>query len=150
MQKPWWGLVSGLYFDFAAKQHRTEGAVAKSSVAEIWKSRTGLEGKMRQLQNEEDGVNLLRTLLKPHPRTGRPHLLVDKRCKGFIAECGGGIAPSLKEDIPNIGPWLRDKETNRLIDRNNHATKAVVYRQIIKYGWVEKTRRPPTPVATLG
>jgi len=91
---------------------------------------------------EEDGIDMLRTYLKINQETGRAKLAFNHKCKGIIAECGGGMDLQFKESIPGIGPWLRDKDTGKPIDRNNHAAKTIIYYLVNKFGWVgRKSRR---------
>ena len=134
-QRPWGGNVSRGAIDIYAKQHH-----ATSAPIEIWRDADILLKSERIM--EEDGIDMLRTYLKVSQETGKAKIAVNHKCKGFIAECGGGMDLQFKELIQGIGPWLRDKDTGKTIDRNNHATKAMIYYLVNKFGWVgRKSRR---------
>lgn len=131
IKHPWWNSVEDGVIDIAGKQHQ-----AMEAPIEIWMS----EGKLSLRTNkvkEEYGLEVLRTFLKVNPVTNKTRLLVDSKCKGFISECGGCKSPV------GGGMWLRDKHTGKLIDRDNHATKAVIYGLVDSFGYTERTGRLP-------
>ncbi|GAI41578.1 unnamed protein product, partial [marine sediment metagenome] len=68
--------------------------------------------------------------LKQHPISGKPGVLVDPKCPGFIAECGGGRSP-----IEGGGIWMRDKNTLKPISKNNHACTALIFYLVNKFGY---------------
>ena len=103
---------------------------------EVWLSE-GVSLQSKKV-NIEDGIDLLRTHLKQHPTTGRPGIIIDPKCRGFISECGGGKSP-----VDNGGIWMRDKNTLKPIERNNHAAKALIYYLSNKYGFTGPIKRPP-------
>lgn len=129
-QKPWWGNVSGGAMDIAGKQHQ-----AMEAPIEVWLRKAGISLQTMKV-GIEDGIDLLRTYLKPNPITGKPIILINSACKGFISECGGGKSP-----VEGGGMWLRDKNTNKPIDKNNHATKAVIYYLVNKFGYTGRATR---------
>jgi len=102
-----------------------------SLAVEIWLKDAGVSLRSKKV-NIEDGIDLLRTHLKQHPITGAPGILVDPKCRGFIAECGGGSVP---KDIEGGGIWMRDKNTLKPISRNNHACTALIYYLVNKFGY---------------
>jgi len=129
-KKEWWKAVLGGAIDIAGRQHQ-----AMAAPIEVWMSE-GV-GLRSQRVNIEDGIDLLRTHLKQHPVTGKPGILVDPKCRGFIAECGGGKSP-----IEGGGIWMRDKNTLKPIERNDHACKALIYYLTSKYGFTGKRELP--------
>lgn len=141
-KRAWWDGVIGGAIDIAAKQHQ-----AMPAPIELW-----LHEGVSLLHSPvgiEDGIDLLRTHLRPHPITGQPGVIVDPKCRGFIAECGGGKSP-----VDGGGVWMRDKHTSQPINKWDHATKALIYLLKAKYGhkierkplprffWVHKQRQP--------
>lgn len=120
----WWTAVVGGAIDIAARQHQ-----AMAAPIEVWLAKGGV-GLQSKKVNIEDGIDLLNTHLKPHPLTRNPGILVDPKCRGFISECGGGKSP-----VENGGIWMRNKDTLKPVDRNNHACKALIYYLSNKYGF---------------
>lgn len=135
-KKEWWlenaSNISGGAIDIAARQHQ-----AMTAPVEVWLSEGKVSLRSRKV-NIEDGIDLLRTHLKQHPVTGQPGILIDPKCRGFISECGGGKSP-----VDNGGIWMRDKNTLKPIDKNNHACKAMAYYLADKYGFSEGIRSIP-------
>ena len=141
-QRPWWNNVTGGVVDIAAKQHQ-----AMPAVAEIWRDGikdekgdqiiNGVNLRSQHVEVEE-GIRAFRRLLhvdptKYNPQTGKqgcPGMFVTTNCPGMIAECGGGKSP-----IHGGGAWMRDINTGKIIDRNNHAIKAGAYWAVDKYGY---------------
>jgi len=127
---PWWTSVTGGAIDIAAKQHQ-----AMEAPIEIWLHDGHLS--LRTLKvGIEDGIDLLQTHLKVHPISNKPGILINSKCKGLIAECGGGKSP-----VETGGMWMRDKNTHVAIDKNNHATKALIYLLANKFGFTDKATR---------
>ncbi len=126
-QKRWWGKVVNGAIDFAGRQHQ-----AMPAPVEVWQDKAKLYLSSRKI-TEEGGIDLLRTFLKPNPVTRQPKVYVSPNCRGFIAECGGGRSP-----VPNGGIWLRDKNTGRPTDKNNHAAKALIYWLVNRFGYTER------------
>jgi hypothetical protein len=132
-QKIWWGKVKGGSIDFAGRGH-----AANKSPLEIWQAPTKDGGAGLYLDSKqvavEDGVEVLRTFLKPNPlENNQPMLYVDAKCKGFIAEAGGGKSP-----IPGGSMWKRNEVTNKVRDDNCHSTKAVIYWLVNRFGFVPR------------
>ena len=122
-KKIWWDAVVGDAIDIAGKQHQ-----AMAAPVEVWLSEAvSLRSKY---VNIEDGIDLVRTHLKQHPISGRPGIIVDPQCRGFISECGGGKSP-----VDGGGIWMRDKNTLKPLEKNNHAVKALIYYLSNKYGF---------------
>lgn len=123
-KKPWWNAVIGGAIDIAGRQHQ-----AMEAPVEIWLKDAGVSLRSKKV-NVEDGIDLLRTRLKQHPITGQPDTLVDPKCRGFIAECGGGRSP-----VEGGGIWMRDKNTLKPISKNNHACTAFIFYLVNKFGY---------------
>ena len=136
-KKPWWTAVSGGAIDIAGRQHQ-----AMAAPVEVWLSE-GVSLRSKKVLIE-DGIDLLRTHLKQHPTTGQPGILIDPKCRGLISECGGGKSP-----VESGGIWMRNKNTLKPIDRNNHACKALAYYLSNKWGFVGE-RRTPAPLRWVG
>ena len=136
-KRDWWMAVTGGAIDIAGRQHQ-----AMAAPVEVWLSE-GVSLRSKKA-NIEDGIDLLRTHLKQHPVTGKPGILIDPKCRGFISECGGGKSP-----VENGGIWMRDKNTLKPIERNDHSAKALIYFLSNKYGYVG-TRKAPPPLRWTG
>lgn len=129
-KKPWWGAVHSGAIDVAGKQHQ-----GMTSPIEVWRTKAQV-GLMCKKVNIEDGINLLRVHMKQHPVTGKAGIIVDPKARGFIAECGGGRSP-----VDGGGVWMRHKDTNAPLDKNNHACKAIIYLLANKYVYTSKVGR---------
>ena len=123
-QKPYWSQVTDGAIDIASHQHQ-----AMRAPIEVWQGDAKLYLHANRIP-EEDGIELLRTYLYPHPVTKIPKVIISPRCKGLLAECGVGANP-----IVGGGKWLRHKETKHPIDKDNHACKAMIYFLYWKYGY---------------
>ena len=87
-EKKGWGLkFHGGAIDIYGTQHQ-----AMTAPVEVWLARTGIRLQSQKVDVNQ-GIQALRTALKVDPVTKRPGLYVDKSCRGFIAECGGGPSP---------------------------------------------------------
>jgi len=128
-QSPWGRSVQRGVIDVAGRAHP-----ASRSAIEVWRDDGDIQLDSRKV-GEEDGINTLRTWLKVNPLTGKPKILINHTCHGFIAECGGGPSP-----VNGGGMWLRDPNTHKPIDANNHITKALAYYIVNRYGY--STNRP--------
>jgi hypothetical protein len=120
---PYFDAIKSGVIDIAATQHQ-----AMPAPIEVWQKMTHINLRCKKVE-EEFGIEKLRTALKVDPVTKKPGLYVDVSCRGFIAECGGGQSP-----VPGGGAWLRDS-LGKLVDRNNHSTKAVIYWLVDRYGY---------------
>ncbi len=123
-QKKWWHKVSGGAIDIAGTQHQ-----AMAAPIEIWQKKASLHLQSKKAQ-EAGLIELVRSFLKVNPVTNKPKLFVNHSCKGFIAECGGGKSP-----VMGGGVWLRDANTGKPIDKNNHACKALGYLLLNRFGY---------------
>ena len=130
-RQPWGPHVEGGTIDIAGRQHQ-----AMEAPIEIWLSEAKLQLRSQKVR-EEDGLDILRTFLKVNPVDNKPRLLVNAQCKGFISECGGCQSPT------GGGMWMRDINTKKLIDRDNHACKAMIYWLVDSFGYAEKRGRLP-------
>jgi len=126
---PWFGKVQRGAIDIYARQKHGMPPIAKQ-----WQDQAGIYLSSKYVEVEA-GIDVLRTFLKIHPETGRAKLYVDSSCKGFIAECGGGKSP-----VFGGGAWIRDMNTGKEKDANNHATKAVIYWLVNRFGYIPRTR----------
>lgn len=123
----WWSHVIGGAIDIAGTQHQ-----GMTSPEEIWATK-GKVSLVSKRVNIEDGIDLLRTHMKVHPVTGRSGIIIDPKCQGIIAECGGGRSP-----VEGGGVWMRDKNTQRPLEKNDHACKALIYLLANKFLWSKK------------
>lgn len=137
-QREWWGNVVTGYRD-----------VANPDAGKVWLNQANLNLQFLKVEIEP-GIDLLRSYLKPNPINNKPKIVVDYKCKGFIAECGGGLDIKLKEDVEGAGPWLRDKNTGKPLKKNDHACKSLIYRLAKKYGWMGMHKRRTRQKFTLG
>ena len=67
--------------------------------------------------------------------TGACRTHVNFTCAGLISECGGGRSP-----VFGGGSWVRDENTGKLIDRNNHSIKALGYFLSLRFGYAIRDR----------
>jgi len=135
-KKPWYDAIRHSIIDIAGRQHQG----GQEPPIEVWESET--KGRViprsNRLRNEEDGIDLLRTHLMPHPITGNPGIYINPNCRGFIAECGGGESP-----VDGGGIWVRDKNTLKPMDKNDHACKTWIYYLLDKFGFSGEFKPPP-------
>jgi hypothetical protein len=116
--------VKSLVLDIAAKQHQ-----AMKSPAEMWREKTGLPTYFRQV-SITDGILRVESFLRPNPLTGQPSLFFDPKCKKTIWELSEGYRYPTRDD----GVVLSEKP----IDRNNHACKALAYGLCVHYGLIAR------------
>ncbi len=135
-KRPWGVKFTTGAIDIAGKQHQ-----AMPAPVEVWLEKTGVRLQSRKIDKKQ-GIDLLRTFLKVDPITHRPGLYVNYSVKGFISECGGCKSP-----VHGGGPWLWDPNTGQEIDRNNHASKALYYWLVNRFGYVTRERKTGIPVA---
>ena len=133
---PWFNKIQGGAIDIYAKQKHS-----MPPVIEPWRE-AGIYLDYKYV-DELAGVDTLRTFLKINPETGRPKLHVDKGCRGFISECGGGRSP-----VHGGGAWVRDTNTGKLKDANNHAAKALIYLLVNRFGYSAERRKSGLKVKT--
>ena len=130
-KRPWYDSINDSIIDIAGRAKHD----GREPTVEMWESETHgkITPRANRLRNEEDGIDLLRTHLKPHPITGHPGIYIDPKCRGFIAECGGGESP-----VEGGSAWVRDKNTMKPLDRDDHACKTWIYYLLDKYGFSGK------------
>jgi len=133
-KREWWEAVIGGAIDIAGTQHQ-----GMASPTETWLTDAGVSLVSKKV-NIEDGIELLRTHMKIHPETGKPTFYIDPKCRGLIAELGGGKSP-----VEGGGIWIRDKITGQPLAKNDHACKAVIYLLANKFGLPIKARRGQLP-----
>lgn len=128
MKKPWYDAIQHSVIDIAGRSHQD----GREPAVQVWESKTNgkVSPRSQKLRNEEDGIGLLEAHLKPHPITGKPGIYIDPKLRGFIAECGGGKSP-----VDGGGIWMRDKHTNKPLDRDDHACKTWMYYVLDKFGF---------------
>ena len=126
-KQPWGDQVKGGVGDHAIHQHH-----ADRSQYEQWLS-AGVALRSQPV-SIADGIDRMRSFLRS-PFTGTPRLTIDPRCKGLIWELASG---EMYKPDPDGRP-LSEKP----IDRDNHARKAVSYWLIDHFGRRDMTRRRP-------
>ena len=126
-KQPWGDQVKGGVGDHAIHQHH-----ADRSQYEQWLS-AGVSLRSQPV-SIADGIDRMRSFLRS-PFTGTPRLMVDPRCKGLIWELASG---EMYKPDPDGRP-LSEKP----IDRDNHARKALSYWLIDHFGRRDMTRRRP-------
>ena len=131
---PWGVHVTAGAIDIAGRQHQ-----AMAAPIEIFRA-AGINLMSKQL-GIEDGINLLRSWFNVNPATGQPRMLIDFKCKGLIAECGGGVDPELKARVDGIAPWMRDENTHKPLKKNDHACKTLAYYIANAFGYTPKKKR---------
>jgi len=139
-QKLWWGKVVGGAVDIAARQHQ-----ALPAVAEIWVQgieNEGIKGVHLNSQRLEirDGIERVKSFLIVNPKTLRTRLHINaERCHGLISEFGGVPNPITGQTA--VYSWKKDREGNIVgevpEDKNNHATKALSYWLVDRFGHTE-------------
>lgn len=148
-QKDWFKNVSRGTIDIAGESNKAEGP----PIAETWRKETGV----RLTSNRVlilDGIEMLKTVLMPHPITNEPRIYFHSRCKGVISEMGG--CPNPLSGRPEVYSWKTDREGKVVglnpIDRYNHAIKAVSYGIVDEIGYTVLPRRmePSPPVSLMG
>lgn len=134
-KRPWIGAVEGGAIDVAGRQHQ-----GLASVEEVWRKLTGIHLNAQKV-GIVDGIDRLHTFLKPNPLTGKPGLFVDGKCRGFIAENGGGPNPVKGIGVYKYKTGVDNTPLSDLPDdKNNHATKAVIYGLVDHFGLVTSGR----------
>ncbi len=135
--RPWWGNVKAGTIDIAGHQHHSSASKESRSDVDIWYQKTGMYLQSSRViestkGKEAGGIDRLRTYMAVNPITHKPKVLVHHTAKGFISECGGGRSP-----VEGGGAWLRDPNTGKPLDKNNHAVKAFYYWLVNKVGYVK-------------
>jgi hypothetical protein len=131
-KRPWWDNVIGGAIDIAGTQHQ-----GMTSPVEVW----GTKGKIALVYkkvNVEDGIDLFRVQLKQDPVTLQVGIEIDPKCEGLISEMGGCESP-----IEGGGIWMRDKNTDVPLRKNDHGCKAIIYLLANKFLYHVKGDRLP-------
>jgi len=137
-QRKWWGNVTRATIDFAGRQHQ-----AMEAPIEVWRNKTKLVPRS-QMVNEKQGIDSMRALLLCTPPMYRPRIVFNQGCLGIIAEMGGGKSP-----VHGGGAWLRDINTGRPADKNDHACKALIYWIVCTYGYALNRRESQEQPASM-
>lgn len=116
-QRAWWHLVKLGVMDIAGQSKD-----GRESHADIWKrvARIPIGAKRVAVT---DGIQRHRTFLR-NTLTGEPDLFHDPRCKYTIRE---------------YGLYKRNVDTGKVIDKDNHAMKALAYGLVYHFGLAEPT-----------
>ncbi len=105
----------------------TQSHMGMQPPVEAWYRDTGLTFRTK-LWKVDDQVDKLMQVLGIDMTTGRPYLRIHPRCRGIIAEMGGGPSP-----VPNSGRWtMKNGKPEQL--RNNHSCKALAYGLLTMFG----------------
>lgn len=123
-----WRYVDHLVMDIASKTH----ANAERAPEEVWRSLTHLPIRSN-LVGVEDGIARTRTFLKPDPLTHTPRLLVSSKAQGLIWEMTKGYLYPTDDAGTAI--------SNKPLDRNNDACKALAYGLVEAFGLSDVRRR---------
>ena len=139
--RDWWkaGNVRKLgVIDIAGRAHNP-----MASPVEAWLQRAGITMKSERV-SEKGGIELLRSMMKPHPVTNKPAIQIDQKCLGLICEMGGGKPPELTyeqtkthSDLGQWGPWVYDINSELPVNKHNHSCKTLFYYLANKVGWKE-------------
>jgi len=144
-KKPYASLIRTGAIDVASKQHH-----GSQPDYQIWKTPNedanwaGLSLDSRQIKPISDGVNRLRTFLRPHPLTGLPQVHINSRCRGILSELGVCKPP---EGIEQGGIWRMKMDSKGTIlssepeDKHNHGCKALMYATVSHFGLGIRPRR---------
>jgi hypothetical protein len=112
------------------------------SAVQRWLDDTGLVFA-HQRRGVADQVDKLRSVLAINPYTGRPRLRIHPRCRGLISELGGGTSP-----VPGGGRWrMRNGKPEA---KNDHASKALAYGLLMKYGAKNPSGAEPEDIFSDG
>lgn len=137
--RPWWKQVEGGAVDVAALQHQ-----AMAAPIEIWSKEAGLRLHAARV-SADDGLDRLRSFLRPDPFTGLPKITFSPKQRGFLAEAGLG-----KNPYDEIGIWryktdsLGNVTSDVPEDKNNHAAKAIIYGLVDMFGYTKRAVSQPT------
>jgi hypothetical protein len=139
-QRPWWGNVTFGAVDVAATQHN-----AMPAVAEVWRKYGDIPLQSQKIA-VRDSIERLKTFLIVNPVNNQPLLGVNAKARGFISECGGCENPITGQTA--VWSWKKDRSGNVVgeepEDSNNHATKAMAYFLVAKYGYAQRRTRKKT------
>jgi hypothetical protein len=126
MLRPAWKLLSrtGHVMDIAGRQ--VHGGIG--SPHQIWLDLTGIDFEGRAYHVDAE-IDKLRSVLNINLATFRPYLQIHPRCRGLIAEKGGGPPP-----LPGISGRWRAKNGIAERNKNNHSCQALAYLLLHHFG----------------
>lgn len=128
MKRAWAGVkASGKHVMDVAGTQVHSGA---PTPVKAWYNATGLNFFTKKRTVDEE-VERLRSALGVNPVTQSPYLLIHPRCKGLIAEMGGGASP-----VMGGGRWIM--VGGKPAAKHDHACKALAYGLLAHIG----TARP--------
>ena len=136
MNRWWWANPQKhAVIDTAGAAH----AGAQESNFETWFKNTGLVCRHEPVK-VLSGIDRMDTTLKTDPLTGEPGLVVDPRCRKFIAEMGAGPDPFDGE--VRVYQWNTDRNNEVMgkvpRDRYNDAIKATTYLLVNVMGYATR------------
>ncbi len=123
MTTPAWKYVREGVIDVAAHQSH----FGLGTPEEHWYNSTGLR-LQASFWKVSQTVERLRSMLMVNPSTQNPRLVIDPKCRGLIAELGGGQTP-----VVGSGPWLLSGAGQPKAE-NDHACKALGYGLLAHFG----------------
>jgi hypothetical protein len=133
----WWASPKILVLD----PHYMDQHHANRSVAEIWLAETGLQAMPLDKVPIHDGIERLKSFLKPDPITGIPKIVFSPKCTGILSELGAAPHPINGPYYGQILPyrWRLDNAGNHVgqvpEDKWDHAVKAAWYGLVSKFGY---------------
>jgi len=131
MKEEWKGVTPyGHVIDVAGRQAHQ----GQSNAVRAWADSTTLNFSSQSVPLETS-IDRLRSVMLTNPTTKRPRLRIHPKCKGLIAELGGGPSP-----VPGGGRWKQRAGVPE--HKNDHACKALAYGLVKHFGAIrpESTR----------
>lgn len=133
--RPWWRddrLREGTsVIDIYGYQHQ-----AMTAPAEVWLKKTGLSLRAERV-GVNDGIERMRSFLKPHPLTNEPKIVFSPKCRGILSEFGA--QPNPFDGQTRAYRWKTDREGNIIGDapekKNDHGINAAIYGIVATYGY---------------
>ena len=121
---PLWKYVNYAVMDIAGRQKNANSKVS----AKEWWTKEGRVTVKDQTVGISDGIVRVRSFLKVDPLSSLPHLFIHPQCKNFVWELASGYRYPLDSESRAIN-------SERPIDRNNHASKACAYGLVEAFGF---------------
>ena len=132
-----WRAVEKVVIDVSATYH----AGAQDPAVDTW--RRGLSGRgvpiIGRYVKIEDGIQRTHDKLRVNPLTGFPYLLIHPRCENLCFELEEGYRYHVRKDM-GIG-------SDKPIDKNNDACKALAYGLVDAFGYADGIASRIRPVA---
>jgi len=136
-ERAWWKDVNYGTIDIGGTQHQ-----AMAAPAEIWLKEAGVYLNAEYVRIN-DGIERLRSYLKPNPITQEAKFWVDHKCKGLLSEAG--LAPNPFDGQVKVYKWKTDNQGNIVghtpDDKFNHSLKAATYGLISHFGYATVKNR---------